>query len=105
MMSPESGGTRPDRQAVLRLALTELKDLRSRVATLETAAREPIAIVGMACRFPGGASDPSAYWELLRQGGDAVGEVPPERWASLPRREPDATGPGLATTRYGGFLD
>lgn len=43
---------------------------------------EPIAIVGMACRFPGGITSPQSYWEFLRAGGNAVREVPPERWAA-----------------------
>ncbi|MEU2512011.1 beta-ketoacyl synthase N-terminal-like domain-containing protein [Streptomyces syringium] len=43
------------------------------------AGREPIAVVGMACRFPGGADDPDAYWKLLRRGLDVTGELPEER--------------------------
>ena len=44
-----------------------------------TESLEPIAIIGMACRFPG-AEDPPQFWRLLLDGGDATGEVPAERW-------------------------
>ena len=63
---------------------------------------EPIAIVGIGCRFPAGASAPEAYWELLREGRDAVGEVPPDRWdvdALLRRRT--RTPPARCTPRGG----
>ena len=64
---------------------------------------EPIAIVGMACRFPG-APDVDAYWGLLEGGVDAISEVPAERWYAgrLLRTDPEA--PGKVNTRWGGFL-
>ncbi|MEM9455501.1 MAG: amino acid adenylation domain-containing protein [Myxococcota bacterium] len=61
---------------------------------------EPIAIVGMGCRFPGGAHSPEAYWQLLREGVDAVGTVPPDRW-TIP---PNPSGPADPTS-HGAFLD
>ncbi|HET9587877.1 MAG TPA: AMP-binding protein, partial [Anaerolineales bacterium] len=65
--------------------------------------KEPIAIVGLSCRFPK-ASSPQAFWELLRSGTDAVSEVPQDRWDvdSVYSAEP---APGKLTTRWGGFLD
>ncbi|WP_396229879.1 type I polyketide synthase, partial [Frankia sp. CpI1-P] len=59
--------------------------------------REPIAIVGIGCRFPGGADGPESFWRLLREGRDAVTEVPADRW--------DATAFEKITTRWGGFVD
>jgi len=59
-------------------------------------ADEPIAVIGVGCRFPG-ADGPAAFWRLLRDGVDAIGEIPPDRW------NVDAAGP--AVTRWGGFLD
>ncbi|HKA43064.1 MAG TPA: polyketide synthase, partial [Burkholderiales bacterium] len=69
------------------------------------AEREPIAIVGMACRFPGGANDPGAFWDLLRGGVDAISEVPVERWNAARFHHPNAAAPGRMVTRWGGFVE
>jgi acyl transferase domain-containing protein len=85
-------------------AILELREMRSRLARLERDANEPIAIVGLGCRFPG-ADGPDAYWRLLRDGVDAIGEVPADRWdaAALYDANPDT--PGRMYARHGGFLD
>ncbi|WP_199694285.1 type I polyketide synthase, partial [Sorangium cellulosum] len=64
---------------------------------------EPIAIVGIACRFPG-APSPEAFWALLRDGVDAISEVPADRWDVDALYAPDAAAPGKMSTRWGGFL-
>ena len=64
---------------------------------------EPVAVVGLACRFPG-APDSEAFWQLLDQGVDAIGEVPAERWNIDAYYDPDPDKPGKMSTRYGGFL-
>jgi microcystin synthetase protein McyG len=79
--------------------------LQQRVDALEAARREPIAIIGMACRFPGGANSPEAFWELLRDGVDTVREVPAERWDIDALYDPDPDVPGKMATRWGAFLD
>jgi len=66
-------------------------------------AMDPIAIVGMACRFPGGANDPRSFWELLREGVDAITEVPPERWNASRFHHVNAAAPGRTVSRWGGF--
>ncbi|MEU0744262.1 type I polyketide synthase [Streptomyces sp. NPDC006134] len=68
-----------------------------------TPVAEPVAVVGMACRFPG-APDLDAYWRLLLDGVDAVTEVPADRWDAAALYHPDPQEPGRASTRWGGFL-
>ncbi|MER5407732.1 SDR family NAD(P)-dependent oxidoreductase [Streptomyces sp. NPDC002769] len=63
-----------------------------------------IAIISMACRFPGGADDPEALWRLLAEGEDAVGEVPAGRWDTRALLDPDPEAAGKAYTLRGGFL-
>ena len=65
---------------------------------------EPIAIVGIGCRFPG-APDPEAFWRLLADGTDAIGEVPPDRWDAETYFDTESTTPGKMNSRHGGFLD
>jgi acyl transferase domain-containing protein len=65
---------------------------------------EPIAIVGMACRFPG-AESPEAFWQLLLDGRDAITEVPPDRWDVNANYSADPQAPGKSYSRWGGFLD
>jgi len=66
--------------------------------------REPIAIVGMGCRFPGGASSPQAFWELLANGVDAVCDVPADRWDWRRFYDPDPDKPGKVYVNRGAFL-
>ena len=66
---------------------------------------EPIAIVGIGCRFPGGASDPESFWNVLRDRVDAVRPFPAHRWRDVPPFSADADEPGTIATRMGGFLD
>ena len=68
-------------------------------------AAEPIAVVGMGCRLPGGASSPEAFWRLLESGFDAITEVPAERWPARELYDADPERPGKAATRWGGFLE
>ncbi|HWP45771.1 MAG TPA: beta-ketoacyl synthase N-terminal-like domain-containing protein [Candidatus Limnocylindrales bacterium] len=65
---------------------------------------EPIAVIGMACRFPG-AGNLEAFWRLLRDGVDAVTEVPADRWDLQAFYHPDLKAPGKMNTRWGGFLE
>lgn len=69
------------------------------------AAGAPLAVVGMACRLPGGANSPEEFWQLLRDGVDAITEIPSDRWPVDRLYDPDPAAPGRMTTRYGGFVD
>src|SRR5712691_5189214 len=66
--------------------------------------REPLAILGMGCRFPGGAETPRAFWQLLLDGINAVGEIPPERWDNQIYYHPDPLQPGKTYSRRAGLL-
>jgi acyl transferase domain-containing protein len=94
-----------DRQDVMRRALVELKDLRAKLDAAERAKIEPIAIVGIGCRFPGGANDPASFWQLLLDGRDAIVRVPEDRWEADAYYDPNPDAPGKTYTCQGGFLD
>jgi phthiocerol/phenolphthiocerol synthesis type-I polyketide synthase B len=66
---------------------------------------EPIAIIGLGCRFPGGVHGPEDYWQFLSEGRSAVGELPPERWAPFEDGSPETAAALARTTRSGSFLD
>ncbi|MEL6779649.1 MAG: beta-ketoacyl synthase N-terminal-like domain-containing protein [Cyanobacteria bacterium J06597_16] len=93
----------PNRSPTKR-ALLALKKLQAKFDALEAAQREPIAIVGMGCRFPGGADTPSALWQLLQSQTDTITEVPANRWSIEDYHHPDPDTPGKMVTRSGGFL-
>ena len=96
--------SQPDYKELMRSALLELREYKARVRSLEQERNEPIAIIGVGCRFPGGADDPEAFWRLLRDGVDAVGEVPEGRWDVSAYFSPDPHEPGKMLTRNGAFL-
>ncbi|TDP93019.1 non-ribosomal peptide synthetase/type I polyketide synthase [Labedaea rhizosphaerae] len=68
-------------------------------------AAEPVAVVGMGCRLPGGIDSPQNFWDALCAGRDLIGEVPPERWSADEWYDADPAAPGVANSRWGGFLD
>ena len=92
-------------ESPIKRALRALDDMRAKLDAVEYAKREPIAIVGMGCRFPGEADSPEAFWQLLREGVDTISEVPQERWDKDKYYNPDPSIPGTIATREGGFLE
>ena len=88
----------------LKKALVALQRMQERVDALERAANEPIAVVGIGCRFPGDANGPAAFWRLLANGFDAVTEVPPSRWSLDELFDADAEAPGKMYARHGAFI-
>ncbi|MFE6407033.1 beta-ketoacyl synthase N-terminal-like domain-containing protein [Streptomyces sp. NPDC057837] len=90
-------------QRALRTLLEERDRLRQENDALRAGRGEPIAVVAMACRYPGGVSSPEDLWEVVRDGRDVVDDVPQDRgWRDVYDPDPDA--PGSSYVRQGGFL-
>ncbi|GFE67450.1 type I polyketide synthase [Chroococcus sp. FPU101] len=94
----------PDYRSLMQNALLELREMRAKLKDLEAAKTEPIAIIGMGCRFPN-AENPDAFWQLLKEGKNAITEVPPNRWNIDEYYDPEPNKPGKMYTRYGGFIE
>ncbi|MBV8587789.1 MAG: type I polyketide synthase, partial [Verrucomicrobia bacterium] len=90
--------------SAVKLALTARR-LRAELADADLLQSEPIAIVGLGCRFPGGASTPDKFWRLLETGTDAVREIPPERWDVDAYFDLDPGAPAKMSTKWAGLLD
>ncbi|SRR5579862_104310 len=95
---------KPPQLAPMQQAILDIRSLRTRLEASELRQRAPVAIVGMACRFPGGADTLRSYWRLLSEGIDAVGEIPADRWDPSAWYDPNPDAPGKMSTRWGGFL-
>jgi acyl transferase domain-containing protein len=102
-MKSSSPDDSPLRSALV-AALAELRHRRAEIEALKRGRNEPVAIIGMACRFPGGGDTPEQFWQLLDEGRNAITEVPPARWQVDDYYDPDPAVPGKMATRYGGFL-
>ena len=85
-------------------ALLALEEMQTKLETIEQARTEPIAVIGMGCRFPM-ADSPDAFWRLLRDGVDAVTEIPSARWDVDAYFDLDPDAPGKMYSRWGAFLD
>jgi len=91
-------------ESPLKRALAALDRMQAKLDAADASRNEPIAIIGMGCRFPG-APDPAAFWRVVRDGLETIGPVPPDRWDIERLYDPNPEAPGKMSTRTGGFLD
>ena len=89
----------PDVRTLLKGALLRIEALESTIEKREAADKEPIAIIGMACRFPAGGSRPEAFWQALVSGTDGVRRIPESRWPA------EASVSSKPAVRWAGLLD
>ncbi|AKH85659.1 beta-ketoacyl synthase [Streptomyces sp. CNQ-509] len=101
--------TSPERTLVsadtLKNAYLTMERLQRRIEEYERARTEPVAVVGVGCRFPGGVTDTATYWRMLTGGVDAVGDIPADRWDHDAFYDEEAGKPGKIYTRSGAFIE
>jgi len=97
-------GAPPDRRAIITEALRKIDDLTAQLEIAQKGDTEPIAVIGMGCRFPGGADNTAQFWRLLQDGVDGIVRVPPGRWDADAFFAEDHSVPGTICSPEGGFL-
>jgi acyl transferase domain-containing protein/acyl carrier protein len=90
--------------SAVKLALA-VKRARAEHDSTDIGSSEPIAVIGIGCRFPGGANSPQEYWQLLLSETDAIREIPSDRWNADDWYDADPQAPGKMNTRWGSFID
>ncbi|MGY0063724.1 beta-ketoacyl synthase N-terminal-like domain-containing protein [Streptomyces sp. LZ34] len=89
---------------VLKQSVLTIQNLRRQLEEARGAAREPIAVVGLACRFPGGCDTPERFWDFLCEGGIGVRDIPEDRWPVQDHYDPTPGRPGKMYVRQSNFL-
>jgi acyl transferase domain-containing protein len=111
MTNAEPAATAPAREdkptaaATMKRAFQTMERMQHQIEEYKRARSEPIAIIGMAGRLPGGVVDNETFWDLLRNGRDAIGEVPADRWDTDAFYDQQPCQPGKIISKWGGFLD
>ena len=93
-----------ERRNLLQESLVAIERLQAKLDAGERARHAPIAIVGAGCRYPGGIETPDDLWRLVRDGVDAVCDIPQDRWDADAYYDADPKAPGKMVVRRGGFL-
>lgn len=101
MVENTSSAQSSDRREILQQALNALDKMKKKLDDVDTRRREPIAIIGMGCRLPGGIRTPEQYWEFLIEGKQAIRRMPKQRWEMAAGHISDAAG----KAPWGGFLE
>ena len=105
MSATPDGHAEGDVRALLERASRTIEKLQAKLKDQgQRDVAEPVAIVGMSCRFPGDSNDPERFWALLQRGGDAIDRVPADRWSADAWFDADPDAPGKITSGAGGFL-
>ncbi|MEE2732396.1 MAG: SDR family NAD(P)-dependent oxidoreductase [Pseudomonadota bacterium] len=100
-----SNNNNTDTAKLLKQALKELKKSKDSVQRLEKERHEPIAVIGLGCRLPGGANSPERLWELLQNGEDAIVDMVDQRWVGDDFYDPDPEAVGKLYTKANGLVD
>jgi len=104
MTEKTNSGNAGGHNALLKQALRAVEQMKQKLDDAAARPHQPIAIIGMGCRFPGDANDARSFWELLKHGREALTTVPPDRWNIDEYYDPDPSKPGKMVSRVGGFL-
>ncbi len=105
MNTPSPRSPKRDNDWRMARALQAIEKLQDKLNTVESSCTEPIAIVGIGCRFPGEVNSPEQFWDLLASGKDAIRQVPADRWDADAYFDANPDAPGKIVTRKGGFID
>ena len=102
-MSDSEAANKEKQLSPLKRALVAINDLQVKLENLENKKREPIAVIGMGCKFPH-AEGPEEFWQMLNNGIDGIVEVPKNRWDVDQFYDPESSKTGKMITRNGGFM-
>ena len=89
----------------IKRALLAIEELQAKLDSVEKKRGQPIAVIGVGCRIPGGANSPEEFWQLLHEGRNGVRRIVSDRWDAEAYYDSDPDVPGKIATHFAGFLD